>query len=261
MLGAIAGDIIGSFFERSRVKFYDFDLFYPWSRFTDDSVMTLAVARWLMPDSDRSPDRLVGIMQEFGREYPDAGYGYRFNQWLHSDNPQPYGSWGNGSAMRVSPAGIVASTLDEALGLARISASVTHNHPAGIAGAQAVAAAIWMTRHGASKGEIRDYIQWHFNYDLTRTIEEIRPDYRWDVSCQGSVPESIIAFLDGRDFEDTVRLAVSLGGDTDTMACIAGSIAACVYPISREITLRCEEILAPGLLATLRDFERATGPD
>ena len=113
MLGAIAGDIIGSFFERSRVKFYDFDLFYPWSRFTDDSVMTLAVAQWLMPDSDRSPDRLVGIMQEFGREYPDAGYGYRFNQWLHSDNPQPYGSWGNGSAMRVSPAGIVASTLDE----------------------------------------------------------------------------------------------------------------------------------------------------
>ncbi|WP_348689880.1 ADP-ribosylglycohydrolase family protein [Paramuribaculum intestinale] len=261
MLGAIAGDIIGSFFERSRVKFYDFDLFYPWSRFTDDSVMTLAVAQWLMPDSDRSPDRLVGIMQEFGREYPDAGYGYRFNQWLHSADPQPYGSWGNGSAMRVSPAGIVASTLDEALGLARISASVTHNHPAGIAGAQAVAAAIWMARRGASKGEIRDYIQWHFNYDLTRTIEEIRPDYRWDVSCQGSVPESIIAFLDGRDFEDTVRLAVSLGGDTDTMACIAGSIAACVYPIPREIALRCEEILAPGLLATLRDFERATGPD
>ena len=261
MLGAIAGDIIGSFFERSRVKFYDFDLFYPWSRFTDDSVMTLAVAQWLMPDSDRSPDRLVGIMQEFGREYPDAGYGYRFNQWFHSDNPQPYGSWGNGSAMRVSPAGIVASTLDEALGLARISASVTHNHPAGIAGAQAVAAAIWMARRGASKGEIRDYIQWHFNYDLTRTIEEIRPDYRWDASCQGSVPESIIAFLDGRDFEDTVRLAVSLGGDTDTMACIAGSIAACVYPIPREIALRCEEILAPGLLATLRDFERATGPD
>ncbi|WP_290391392.1 ADP-ribosylglycohydrolase family protein, partial [Paramuribaculum intestinale] len=140
-------------------------------------------------------------------------------------------------------------------------ASVTHNHPAGIAGAQAVAAAIWMARHGASKGDIRDYIQWHFSYDLTRTIEEIRPDYRWDVSCQGSVPESIIAFLDGRDFEDTVRLAVSLGGDTDTMACIAGSIAACVYPIPREIALRCEEILAPGLLATLRDFERATGPD
>lgn len=255
MLGAITGDIIGSFFEHSRLKFYDFDLFYTRSKFTDDTVMTLAVAEWLMSSPDKSKDDLIRIMQTFGPEYPRAGYGYRFKLWLDSDNPQPYNSWGNGSAMRVSPVGLYAATLDEALELAKITAEVSHNHPAGIAGAQTVAAAVWMARNGKSKGEIREYIMCRFNYDLTRTIEEIRPTYQWEVSCQGSVPEAIIAFLDGKDFEDVVRLAVSLGGDADTQAAIAGSIAACVYPIPEWIADECERRLTPDLLEVMRNFE------
>ena len=256
MLGAIAGDIIGSFFQHSRLKIYDFDLFYPRSKFTDDTVMTLAVVEWLMSSTDKSKDDLVRIMQKFGREYPRAGYGYRCNLWLDSDNPQPYNSWGNGSAMRISPVGLYADTLDEALELAKITAEVSHNHPAGIAGAQAVAAAEWMARNGKSKDEIREYIMCRFNYDLTRTVEEIRPTYQWEVSCQGSVPEAIIAFLDGKDFEDVVRLAVSLGGDADTQAAIAGSIAACVYPIPEWIATECEKRLTPDLLEVMRNFEK-----
>lgn len=255
MLGAIAGDIIGSFFEHSRLKFYDFDLFYPRSKFTDDTVMTLAVAEWMMSSADKSKNDLVRIMQDFGHEYPRAGYGYRFKLWLDSDNPQPYNSWGNGSAMRVSPVGLYANTLDEALELAKVTAEVSHNHPAGIAGAQAVVAAVWMARNGSSKEEIREYIMCKFNYDLTRTIEEIRPTYQWDVSCQGSVPEAIIAFLDGKDFEDVVRLAVSLGGDADTQAAIAGSIAACIYPIPEWIATECEKRLTPDLLEVMHNFE------
>lgn len=256
MLGAIAGDIIGSFFEHSRLKFYDFDLFYTRSKFTDDTVMTLAVAEWLMSSADKSKADLVRIMQDLGREYPRAGYGYRFKLWLDCENPQPYNSWGNGSAMRVSPVGLYADTLNEALELAKITAEVSHNHPAGIAGAQAVAAAVWMARNGNSKEEIREYIMCRFNYDLTRTIEEIRPSYQWDVSCQGSVPEAIIAFLDGKDFEDVVRLAVSLGGDADTQAAIAGSIATCVYPIPEWIATECKKRLTPDLLEIMQNFEK-----
>lgn len=255
MLGAVAGDIIGSFFEHSRLKFYDFNLFYPRSKFTDDTVMTLAVAEWLMSSADKSKDDLVRIMQDFGCKYPGAGYGYRFNIWLNSENPQPYDSWGNGSAMRVSPVGLYADTLDEALALARITAEVSHNHPAGIAGAQALAAAVWMARNGYSKEDIREYIMCRFNYDLTRTVDEIRPTYQWDVSCQGSVPESIICFLDGKDFEDVVRLAVSLGGDADTQAAIAGSIAACVYPIPKGIAEECLKRLTPDLRIVMERFE------
>ena len=157
--------------------------------------------------------------------------------------------------MRVSPVGLYADTLDEALALARITAEVSHNHPAGVAGAQAVAAAVWMSRNGYSKDEIREYIMCKFNYDLTRTVDEIRPTYQWDVSCQGSVPESIICFLDGKDFEDVVRLAVSLGGDADTMACIAGSIAACIYPIPEWIEDECRKILPPLLYNYMQMFE------
>lgn len=255
MLGAIVGDVIGSFFEHSRLKVYDFDLFYPRSKFTDDAVMTLAVAEWLMSSADKSKDDLVRIMQDFGCKYPGAGYGYRFNLWLNSEDPQPYGSWGNGSAMRVSPVGLYADTLDEALELAKVTAEVSHNHPAGIAGAQAVAAAVWMARNGHSKEKIREYIMCRFNYDLTRTIEEIRPTYQWDVSCQESVPEAIIAFLDGKDFEDVVRLAVSLGGDADTQAAIAGSIAACVYPIPKWIAEECLKRLTPDLRIVMERFE------
>lgn len=217
--------------------------------------MTLAVARWLMTSPDRSKADLIECMQSLGRAHPDAGYGYNFGEWLMSDDPQPYDSWGNGSAMRVSPVGLAASTLDEALALAQTTAEVSHNHPEGIAGAQAVAAAVWMARHDYGKERIRDYIQTVFSYDLSRTIEEIRPGYRWELSCQRSVPESIIAFLDGRDFEDTVRLAISLGGDADTMACIAGSIAACVWPIPERIAAECERRLTPDLLEIMQDCE------
>lgn len=255
MLGAIAGDIIGSFFEHSRLKIYDFDLFYPRSKFTDDTVMTLAVAEWLMSSPDKSKDDLIRIMQTFGHEYPRAGYGYRFKLWLDSDNPQPYNSWGNGSAMRVSPVGLYADTFDEALKLAKVTAEVSHNHPAGITGAQAVAAAVWMAKNGKSKEDIREYIMCRFNYDLSHTIEEIRPSYQWDVSCQGSVPEAIIAFLDGYSFEDVVRLAISLGGDADTQAAIAGSIAACFYPIPEWIDKECLKCLPPTLRACMERFE------
>ena len=176
MIGAIAGDIIGSTYEFTEQKRYDFELLPQGSRFTDDTVMTMAVAHWLREyiEEDHPKDKLVEIMQKYGREYPFAGYGSSFNCWLWCENPQPYNSWGNGAAMRVSPVGLFADTLDEALDLAKRTAEVSHNHPAGIAGAQAVAASVWMANHGHSKDEIRDYIQCRFNYDLTRTVDEIR---------------------------------------------------------------------------------------
>lgn len=198
-------------------------------------------------------------MQIFGREYPDAGYGGAFENWIWSEEPQPYNSWGNGSAMRVSPVGLYASSLDESLTLAKLTAEVSHNHPEGIAGAQAVAASVWMARQRSSKEDIREYIMNEFGYDLTRTIEDIRPDYQWEVSCQGSVPEAIIAFLDGNDFEDVIRLAVSLGGDADTQAAIAGGIAACVYPIPKWIADECEKRLTTDLLTIMQDFEQFIG--
>ena len=258
MLGAVAGDIIGSTYEFIDMKEYDFELCPSNSFFTDDTVMTIAVAHWLThcDEEGLTKERLISTMQEMGRSYPYAGYGSSFNSWLWSENPQPYNSWGNGAAMRVSPVGLYAETLAEALDLAKITAEVSHNHPEGIKGAQAVADAVWMVKHGYSKVEIRDYITEQFRYDLTRTVDEIRPTYEWDVSCQGSVPESIICFLEGKDFKDVVRLAVSIGGDSDTMACIAGSIAACMYPIPEWIAKECEKRLTPDLLKIMNDFEK-----
>ena len=257
MLGAVAGDIIGSMYEFVELKNYDFELLPEGSRFTDDTVMTLAVAYWLIhyAEEGHTKEHLIECMQEFGRRYPRAGYGSSFFLWLMSENPQPNNSWGNGSAMRVSPVGLYAKTLDEAMELAKITAEVSHNHPEGIAGAQAVAAAVWMAKNGYSKAEIRDYIMCRFNYNLTRTVDEIRPTYQWDVSCQGSVPESIICFLEGRDFIDVVRKAVSLGGDADTMACIAGAIAACIYPIPKWIVNRCTNLLDLHLRRMMSAFE------
>lgn len=245
MLGAVAGDIIGSTYEYVELKEYDFELLPQGSRFTDDSVMTIAVGFWLAYHHKKRfrKEQLIGWMQHLGRMYPDAGYGSSFNCWLWSKNPKPYNSWGNGAAMRVSPVGLFAETLDEALVLAKMSAEVSHNHPEGIKGAQAVAAAVWMAKNGYSKENIRQYIQTQFKYDLNRTIDEIRPSYQWDVSCQRSVPESIICFLEGKDFIDVIRKAVSLGGDADTMACIAGSIAACIYPIPEWIVNQCMNLL------------------
>lgn len=260
MLGAIAGDIIGSAYEFTEQKRYDFELLAQGSRFTDDSVMTIAVAYWLPHyDEDGLTDaQLIATMQEFGRKYPFAGYGKAFNSWLWSENPQPYNSWGNGAAMRVSPVGLYAETLDETLELAKRTAEVSHNHPEGIKGAQAVASAVWMAMHKHTKDEIRDYLTNKFHYNLARSVDEIRPTYQWDVSCPGSVPESIICFLEGKDFVDVVRLAVSLGGDADTMACIAGSIAACIYPIPEEIFKKYMEMLPAELQNESEAFIRLT---
>jgi ADP-ribosylglycohydrolase len=237
MIGAIAGDIIGSVYEANPIKTKDFPLFSPNSRITDDSVLTIAIAEVIS-----SKQNYADVLREYYRRYPDQGYGYGFIQWAANDSAKPYNSYGNGSAMRVSPVSWAYHSLDDVLEAAKKSAEVSHNHEEGIKGAQAVAAAIFLARTGQTKDDIRGYIQREFTYDLERTIDDIRPGYNFDVSCQGSVPEAIIAFLDSRDYEDSVRNAVSLGGDADTMACIAGSIAEAYYRnIKQEIR---EEALA-----------------
>lgn len=247
MLGALAGDIIGSVYEFYGTKSTEFDLFSDASRFTDDSVMTLAVAKWLVEDEAHTLHYLIYCMQELGHEHPYAGYGGMFLGWLSEDNPQPYNSWGNGAGMRVSPVGLYAKTLDEALALAALTASVTHNHPEGVKGAQAIATSVFLAKEGKSKQEIKDYVEKTFDYNLHRTIAEIRPRYGFDVSCPGSVPEAIIAFLEGNSFEEVIRLAISLGGDSDTIGAMAGAIAACVYPIPDEIAERCDKLLTEDL--------------
>ena len=224
LCGAMAGDMIGSFYEFNATKKTDFYLFTPFSSFTDDTVMTVANADWLV-----TGDSLMGIMQDYGNRYPHAGYGGMFRNWLREEEPKPYNSFGNGSAMRVSPVGWAFDTLEETLEAAKQSAEVTHNHPEGIKGAQATAACIYLARTGKTKQEIKEYIEQTFRYNLNRTCDEIRPEYHFDVTCQGSVPESIIAFLESTDFEDAVRLAVSLGGDADTMGAITGGIAEAFY--------------------------------
>lgn len=254
MLGALVGDIIGSVYEWKNTKSTDFDLFSDHTRFTDDSVMTLAVAKWLNEDKTHSLQYLIECMQELGRKYPNAGYGRTFMEWLEIDEPQPYYSWGNGAAMRVSPVGLFAKTLDEALALAALSASVSHNHPEGVKGAQAIAASVFMCKEGKAKSDIKAYVGQTFGYDLNRKTADIRPDYDFDVSCQGSVPEAIIAFLEGGSFEEVLRLAISLGGDSDTIACMACSIAACIYPIPDEMAQRCDTILTDDLRKIKDDF-------
>lgn len=265
MLGAIIGDIVGSTREWHNVKTEDFELLPQGSRFTDDTVMTLAVAKWLMDDPSHKADSLVRIMQDMGRRYPNAGYGGMFRRWLNSDNPQPYGSYGNGSAMRVSPVGMYAKSLDEALELARITASVTHNHPEGIKGAQAVAAAVYMqfNEEFDVKGEVKRYVEANFGYDLDIKLEDIRNEYRFDASCQGSVPIAIMAFLQRYNSFDTLRLAISMGGDSDTIGCMATSIAyACPFNIisshtniPEDVVAKCRELLPKELLEINDRFE------
>lgn len=265
MLGAIIGDIVGSTREWHNVKTEDFELLPQGSRFTDDTVMTLAVAKWLMDDPSHKADSLVRIMQDMGRRYPNAGYGGLFRRWLNSDNPQPYGSYGNGSAMRVSPVGMYAKSLDEALELARITASVTHNHPEGIKGAQAVAAAVYMQLNEEFdvKGEVKRYVEANFGYDLDIKLEDIRNEYRFDASCQGSVPIAIMAFLQRYNALDTLRLAISMGGDSDTIGCMATSIAyACPFNIisshtniPEDVVAKCRELLPKELLEINDRFE------
>jgi len=224
MIGGIAGDIIGSVYEGNNIKRTDFPLFGPWNRFTDDTVLTVAVADVILHNGD-----YIDTFKEYVRRYPQRGYGSHFYRWALSDSRKPYYSFGNGSAMRVSPVGFAFNTLEEVLSEAKRSAEVTHDHPEGIKGAQAIAASVFLARKGYGKQYIKDYITTTFSYDLDRTVEEIRPTYRFDVSCQGSVPEAIIAFLESTDFESAIRLAVSLGGDSDTLGCMAGGIAEACY--------------------------------
>lgn len=254
IIGAIAGDIIGSTREFNPIKTKDFELFTKQSEFTDDTVMTLAIANWLCEDKT-SKDVLIKNLKSFGNQYPNAGYGGRFYNWLGQDSPEPYGSWANGSAMRVSPCAWVAESLEEAQELAKLSAIVTHDHPEGIKGALATSDAIYLARVGASKDEIRNHVEVRYGYDLSFTVDEIRPYYSFDVSCKGSVPESIVCFLDADDFEDTIRNAVSLGGDADTQAAIAGSIASAFWDVSKGISYKSIHRLDYNLLNVFIRFE------
>jgi ADP-ribosylglycohydrolase len=252
VLGAIAGDVIGSVFEARPIKTRAFPLFGPRSTFTDDTVLTVAIAYAVLHNTD-----YAHALRHFTRLFPAAGYGGNFRRWAMSDSNRPYNSWGNGSAMRVSPIAYAHSSPADVLLHASESATVTHNHPEGIRGAQATALAIFLARQGASKREIRGEIESRFGYDLSRTVAEIRPHYRFDVSCQGSVPEALIAFLEASDYEDAVRTAISLGGDSDTQACIAGAVAEPFFGgVPESIAVATRLRLAPSLLEVLDQFTR-----
>ena len=261
MYGAILGDMIGAPYEFDRGdKTKDFPLFVKASQFTDDSVMTIAVAEALMNSIGKSDDEvksaLVSSMQKWGHMYPHAGYGGMFRGWLDEENPKPYGSFGNGSAMRVSAAGWLFDTIDDTRRYARLSAEVTHNHPEGIKGAESTASAIYLARNGSTKDEIRQYIIREFGYDLSRTCDEIRPGYHHVESCQETVPEAITAFLEGTDFEDVIRTAVSLGGDCDTLTCIAGGMAEAFYGVPEIIKSECVNRLPKDILKVLERFDK-----
>ncbi|MGH9893512.1 MAG: ADP-ribosylglycohydrolase family protein [bacterium] len=236
MLGAIIGDIIGSVHEFVGTKTKDFPLFVPESKPTDDTVLTIAVADWILSDGD-----LVALLRAYTRDYPNCGYGLGYRKWAASGSREPYHSYGNGSAMRASPIGVAFDTIEEVLSRAERSAAVTHNHPEGIRGAQATAAAMFFARHIRDKSEIRRLLEGQFGYDLSSTLDEIRPTYRFNETCQETVPQALIAFLESTSYEDAVRNAISLGGDADTLACIAGGIAEAFYGGVPE------EIAGPGL--------------
>jgi ADP-ribosylglycohydrolase len=244
MIGAIAGDIIGSVHEHHPIKIEDFRLFGNGNRFTDDTVLTIAVAAAILDGRDYGD-----AIADFAERYPKAGYGGSFSNWVQAWDRKPYGSYGNGSAMRVSPVGWAFASVDQVLREAKRSAEVTHNHPEGIKGAQATALSIHLARHGKSKAAIKKEITTRFGYDLDRTLAQIRPTYTFDVTCQGSVPEAITAFLESDSYEDAVRKAISLGGDSDTQACIAGAIAEAFYG---GVPVEIEEQVLPMLPFDLR---------
>lgn len=260
MYGAILGDMIGAPYEFDQGnKTKDFPLFGKRTQFTDDSVMTIAVAEALMGGLDKNDEEikhtLVAAMQKWGHRYPYVGYGGMFSRWLNERHPKPYGSFGNGSAMRVSAAGWLYHTIEDTRNYARLTAKVTHNHPEGIKGAEAVASAIFLARNGHTKSEIKDYIIREFQYDLSRTCDEIRPAYHHVETCQETVPEAITAFLEGADFEDVIRTAVSLGGDCDTLTCIAGSMAEAFYGVPDNLMKECRKRLPEDLATVLEIFE------
>lgn len=238
MLGAIIGDVVGSLYEFSSEKTKEFELLTPSCRLTDDSMMTIAVGCACVSadisDKDDFQLTLCRLMREIGNMYPNAGYGAGFYCWLMDESAGPYNSYGNGSAMRVSPVAWAASTLEEAQTLARWSVEVTHNHEEGIKGAEAIASCIFLARQGKTKDEIKEYTEKKY-YPIDFTLDEIRPKYKFDVTCQGSVPQAIACFLESTDFEDTIRNAVSLGGDCDTIAAMAGAIAEAYYGIPEKL--------------------------
>lgn len=262
MIGAIIGDIVGSRFEWDNHRSKDFELFTDECSFTDDSVMSLAVCDAIMQSSsDRGNlgEQAVRSMQEIGRPYPHCGYGGSFRGWIYSDDPQPYNSYGNGAAMRVSGCGYAGNSIDEVKRLSRAVTEVTHNHPEGIKGAEAVAVAVLLARTGRSMGEIRDHIEKNY-YTLDFTLDDIRETYHFDVTCQGTVPQAFEAFFESTDFEDAVRNAISIGGDSDTLAAITGSIAEAYYGVPSEIREKAVSFLDERLLEVLTEFEKKYPP-
>ena len=250
MLGAIVGDVVGSIYEFSNHRFKEFPLFSDRCDFTDDTVLTIAIADCLL-----NGGHYAKYIQDYARRYPARGYGGRFAQWIGSDAMEPYNSWGNGSAMRVSPVGFAYNDLESVMTEAKRSAEVTHNHPEGIKGAQATAIAIFMARQGQSKEKIKNAIATSFGYDLNRTVDEIRPVYVFNESCQETVPEAIIAFLESNDFEDAIRNGISLGGDSDTLTCITGSIAEAFYGgVPQAIADKALSYLTPSMREVVEEF-------
>ena len=262
MYGAILGDMIGAPYEFDQgQKIKDFDMFNSRIRYTDDTAMTLAVAKALLDAGTEAGEKevkeeVIKDMQDVGRRYATGEYGGRFAVWLDSSNPEPYGSYGNGSAMRVSAVGWLYDSLERTREVARWTAEVTHNHPEGIKGAESVAATIFMARNGAEKKQIKKFVEDTFGYDLDRTCDEIRPYYHHVESCQGTVPEAFSAFLEGTDFEDVIRTAVSLGGDCDTLTCIAGSMAEALYGVPEQYIQECERRLPDEFVEILNRFKR-----
>ena len=254
MIGAVIGDIAGSVYEWNNIKTKEFPFFQAKCFFTDDTVMTIAVAEGLMNGGTK--DNFIDAMKKYGRMYPGAGYGGRFGNWLFSEDREPYHSWGNGSAMRTAAVGWWFDSLEETRRMAALAAGVTHNHPEGIKGAESTAAAIFLARTGHGKAEIRDYVEREFGYDLSRNLDEIRPGYRFNESCQDTVPQAIVAFLGSTDFEDAIRSAISLGGDSDTLAAITGSIAEAAYGVPQELKDEAWAYLDEPLRSVLRRWKK-----
>ena len=262
LYGAIIGDIVGSRFEGrgKQIKTKDFELFAPDSRFTDDTVMTVAIADGLLHclhyyrDFDNIPGAFAVAMKRWGQKYPHAGYGKKFSEWIFSKHPQPYNSFGNGAAMKVSAIAWSYDLLWHVELATDYITALTHNHPEGIKGAQAVASAIFLARKCSTKEKIKNYIEKNFEYDLSRSLDDIRQTYQFEISCQKTVPEAIIAFLESTDFGDAIRNAVSLGGDSDTLAAITGSIAEAYYGVPEKLIKKCKKYLPKDILEVVDKF-------
>lgn len=252
MIGAVIGDIIGSRLEKNNIKSKDFELFTKNSKYTDDTVLTIAIADCILNSKDYEK-----TVKKYGRNYPFAGYGGTFKKWLAGTIRGPYNSWGNGSAMRVSPIGFAFDNEIKILEEAKKSAEITHNHEEGIKGAQAIAMSVFLGRKNKTKEEIKEYVENKFGYDLNRTLDEIRPNYEFDVSCQGSVPESIIAFLESDNFEDAIRNAISIGGDSDTIASMTGAISEAFYKsIPKELIEKTNELIPEEFKRIIQEFKK-----